>query len=69
MLEVVRRLPEACGFEVLSHRWIVERTLGWFNRYRRLSKGYEFLSDTSESMIYIAMIQLMPKRLRPCQVA
>mgnify|MGYP005864290653 CR=1 FL=1 len=66
VLQIVRRSAEACGFEALPHRWIVERTFGWFNRYRRLSKDYEFLPDTSESMIYIAMIHLMLKRLRPC---
>lgn len=68
VLEIVSRSEEASGFEVLPHRWIVERTFGWFNRYRRLSKDYEFLPDTSESMIYVAMIQLMLKRLRPCPV-
>jgi len=68
VLEIVHRSAEACGFEVLPHRWIVERTFGWFNRYRRLSKDYEFLPATSESMIYIAMIHLMLKRLRPCRV-
>ncbi len=59
---------EACGFEVLLRRWIVERTFGWFHRYRRLSKDYEFLLETSESMLLIAMIHLMVKRLRPCPV-
>ena len=67
VLQIVRRPAEACGFEALPHRWIVERTFGWFNRYRRLSKDYEFLTDTSETMIYISMIHLMLKRLRPCQ--
>lgn len=66
VLEIVTRPAKACGFEVLPHRWIVERTFGWFNRYRRLSKDYEFLTDTSETMIYVAMIHLMLKRLRPC---
>jgi len=69
VLEIVSRPAEACGFQVLPRRWVVERTFGWFNRYRRLSKDYEFLTDTSETMIYIAMIHLMLKRLRPCQAA
>ena len=69
VLEIVSRSAEACGFQVLPRRWIVERTFGWFNRYRRLSKDYEFLTDTSETMIYIAMIHLMLKRLRPCKAA
>jgi putative transposase len=67
VLEIVSRPAEARGFEVLPRRWIVERTFGWFNRYRRLSKDYEFLTDTSETMIYIAMIHLMVRRLRPCE--
>ena len=42
---------------------MVERTLGWFNRYRRLSKDYEYLSKTSETAIRVAMIHLMIRRL------
>ncbi len=51
------------GFQVLPKRWIVERTFGWWNHYRRLSKDYELLPETSESMIYTVMIRLMLKRL------
>ncbi len=51
------------GFQVLPHRWVVERTFGWLNRYRRLSKDYEDLTKSSEAMIYIAMISLMVRRL------
>ena len=65
VLEVVRRPAEARGFEVLPRRWVVERTFGWFNRCRRLSKDYEFCVDTSEAMIYVAMTHLMLRRLRP----
>jgi putative transposase len=43
--------------------WVVERTFGWFGRYRRLSKDYEYLPTTSETMLYIAMINLMLRRL------
>ena len=62
-LEIVKRSDEVKGFQVLPHRWVVERTFGWLNRYRRLSKDYEGLTETSESMIYIAMISLMVRRL------
>ena len=51
------------GFQVLPKRWIVERTFGWWNQYRRLSKDYELLPEMSESMIYAVMIRLMLKRL------
>jgi putative transposase len=62
-LEVVKRLEGLKGFHVLPKRWIVERTFGWLNRYRRLSKDYELLTQTSETMIRVAMIHLMIRRL------
>lgn len=62
-LEIVRGREGQRGFEVQAKRWIVERTLGWLTRYRRLSKEYEELPATSEAMIYIAMIHLMLNRL------
>ena len=65
LLEVVPRLPDQKGFQVLPRRWVVERTLGWLNRYRRLSKDYERLVSSSEGMVYIASIQTMLKRLAP----
>ena len=64
-LEVVPRPPQQKDFQVLPRRWVVERTLGWFNRYRRLSKDYERLVESSESMVYLASIQTMLKRLAP----
>ena len=63
VLEIVKRSGDVNGFAVLPHRWVVERTFGWLGRYRRLSKDYEELTDTSESMIYLAMINLMTRRL------
>lgn len=62
-LEIVRRREQAQGFEVLPRRWVVERTFAWLGRYRRLSKDYEQLSQSSESMILLAMINLMTRRL------
>ena len=50
-------------FAVLPHRWVVERTLGWLNQCRRLSKDYEELPTTSETFVYVAMTRLMLKRL------
>jgi putative transposase len=64
-LEIVKRTDDVKGFVVLPKRWIVERTFGWFNRYRRLSKDYEEQTRNSETMIRIAMINVMLHRLSP----
>jgi putative transposase len=64
-VEVVRRPPDATGFQVLPKRWIVERTFGWLTWYRRLSKDYEQLVEVSESFVYVSMIHLMLRRLHP----
>jgi putative transposase len=63
IVEIVKRSDTAVGFEVIPHRWIVERTFAWLGRFRRLSKDYEALSESSEAMIRIAMIRLMVRRL------
>jgi putative transposase len=62
-LEVVSRPPGQIGFQVLPRRWVVERTFAWLGFHRRLSKDYEALPETSETMIYVAMIRLMLARL------
>jgi putative transposase len=51
------------GFQILPRRWVVERTFGWLGRYRRLSKDYEGLTESSQAFIYAAMIRVMSKRL------
>jgi transposase len=51
------------GFQLLPWRWIVERTFAWLGRSRRLSKDYEFLPETGEVVIYLAMSRLMLRRL------
>ena len=51
------------GFQVLPRRWVVERTLAWLCRNRRLSKDYEALPETDEALIYLGMIRLMLRRL------
>lgn len=63
LLEIVKRCDDVKKFKVLPHRWIVERTFAWLGRYRRLSKDYEFLTETSETFIKIAMIHIMVRRL------
>ena len=62
-LEIVKKLADQVGFQVLPKRWIVERTFAWLGRQRRLSKDYERLPQTSEAFIYVAMISLMLKQL------
>jgi putative transposase len=51
------------GFQVLPRRWVVERTLGWIGRWRRTSKDYEYLPETSECVIYAIMMRVMLRRL------
>ena len=63
VLEIVKKADKTAGFQLLPHRWIVERTFAWLGRYRRLSKDYEVFIETSETMIRLAMIRLMLKRL------
>jgi putative transposase len=55
--------PPLPAFTVLPRRWVVERTIAWIGRYRRLSKDYEYLPESSEAMIYLAMSRLMLRRL------
>ena len=62
-LAIIKRSDKAKGFVLLPKRWVVERTFGWFGKYRRLSKDYEYLPASSEAMIYVAMIHLMVHRI------
>jgi putative transposase len=55
--------PIPAGFEVIKRRWVVERTFAWISRNRRLSRDYEFLTETTEALVYGCMIRLMVKRL------
>jgi len=63
ILEIVKRTDDVKGFKLLPRRWVVERTFAWIGRFRRMSKDYEFHPETSESMVYLAMINLMSRRL------
>ena len=64
-IEIVRRNPDQAGFVVLPRRWVVERTIAWVNRCRRVSKDCERLVKKSAAMIYWASIQHMLRRLAP----
>ncbi len=61
-LEIVKR-PTGAGFQLLHHRWIVERTFAWLNRNRQLSKEWDLKAEHTEGWIWLSMIRLMTRRL------
>ena len=63
VLIIVRRAAGTIGFVVQPRRWVVERSLGWLGRWRRLSKDYEELPEVAETMAKLAMIRFMLHRL------
>ena len=63
LLQTVLRPVGSVGFVILPKRWVVERTFGWFTRYRRLVKDYEADPEMSEATIYAAMTHRMLRRL------
>ena len=63
IVEVAKKREGVVGFEVIPLRRIVERTFGWYNHFRGLSKDYEYHTQISESMVYLASIRIMLKRL------
>jgi putative transposase len=67
-LSIVRRPKDAVGWVTLPIRWTVERTFAWLGKCRRLTVDREKSVLSSESMVKLAMIQLMLKRLRPSDV-
>src|SRR6266404_9286280 len=68
-LQVVSRPEGETTFQPLPIRWVVERTFAWEGRYRRLSKDYEHLPESSETVVKMAAIHHMLRRLRPKKVA
>jgi putative transposase len=62
-VEIIKRVPHVQGFVVRPWCWIVERTLGWIGRQRCFSKDYERQVQTSETLLQLAMIRLMVRRL------
>ena len=61
--EMVAAFKRPRGFRHLPRRWVVERTLAWIGRYRRMSKDYEYQTSSSEAMVYLTMLRLMLTRL------
>ena len=62
-IEIVKRSDQAKGFLVLPKRWVVERTLGWLNRCRRLAKDWENLNRKALAFLRLASIRLMLRKL------
>ena len=62
-VEIVKRSDQASGFVVLPMRWVVERTLAWLNRCRRLAKDFESLSRNARAFLQLASIRLMLRKL------
>jgi transposase len=69
-IEIVKRFDTAIGFEVVPKRWIVERTIAWISRFRRLARDFERYARTVAAFIRVAMIRIMLRRLttsNPCR--
>ena len=62
-VEIVKRSDRARGFVVIPKRWIVERTLAWLNRCRRLAKDWENLNRKALAFLRLASIRLMLRKL------
>jgi Transposase DDE domain len=62
-IEIVKRAADAAGFKLLPRRWVVERTLAWLNRNRRLAKDFEASIASAKAWVYIASVQLLIRRL------
>jgi putative transposase len=64
-LEVVAKPPGQVGFAVHPKRWVVERTIAWLGRCRRLSKDYEHDLASSDAFLHLASIQRLLRKLAP----
>ena len=62
-IEIVKRSEIAKGFELLPRRWVVERTLAWLNRNRRLAKDFENTIASATAWLFIASVQLIARRI------
>lgn len=66
IVEIVRKLPNQVGFQVLSRRWVVERFFGWINRNRRLAKDFEATIASATAFLYASCVMLLTRRLARC---
>ncbi len=62
-IEIVKRSDEATGFVLLPRRWVVERTLAWLNRNRRLAKDFEASLESALTWLFLASVKLLLRRL------
>jgi len=62
-IEIVKRPDAAVGFKIVPKRWIVERTIAWLNRCRRLAKDWECLNRKALAFLRLASIRLMLRKL------
>ena len=62
-IEIVKRAADAAGFQLLPRRWVVERTLAWLNRNRRLAKDFEASIASAKAWVYIASVRRLVRRL------
>jgi transposase len=62
-LEIVKRSDTAKGFELLPRRWVVERTIAWLNRNRRLAKDFEATIESAVAWIFITSVKPLSRRV------
>jgi putative transposase len=62
-IEVVKKLPDQVGFQILPRRWVVERFFAWINRNRRLAKDFEATIASAQAFLYAASVMLLTRRL------
>ena len=62
-LEIVRRADAAIGFVLLPRRWVVERTIAWLNRNRRLAKDFEATIESALAWLVITSVKLLSRRI------
>jgi transposase len=62
-IEIVKRCDAATGFVLLPRRWVVERTLAWLNRNRRLAKDFEASLESALTWLFLASVKLLLRRL------
>ena len=63
MVQIIKRSDTAKGFEVLPRRWVVERTIAWLNRCRRLAKDFEATVSSATAWMLMSHIRLLTRRL------